>query len=168
MWNSQRLQNITYSPTPCHHHCHLLLLRFLAKWERMGLKDGRMMRRRRVRDEWELWKESYNRVAGAIRGNLVISPHSCMRKCTHTQTQHSHSCYLTLHHAALHLHTSTRLCSLNLSALLCFNGIKWLELTKEERECCQLPQWGHSHTGSCFHPTTMNMALTLLPSQQSF
>lgn len=31
-------------------------------------------------------RESYNRLAGAIKGNLVISPHSCMRKCTHTNT----------------------------------------------------------------------------------
>lgn len=91
-----------------------------------------------------------------------------MRGYTHTLThrERSLSCYLTLHHAALHLHTCIRLCSLNLSALLRFNGIKWLELTKEERECCQLPQWGHSHTGSCFHPTPKNMALTPSPSQQ--
>lgn len=92
--------------------------------------------------------------------------HARVHTHIHLHRERSLSCYLTLHHAALHLHTNTRLCSLNLSALLCFNGIKWLELTKEERECCQLPQWGHSHTGSCFHYTTMNMALTLSPSQQ--
>lgn len=30
--------------------------------------------------------------------------------------------------------------------LPCFNGIKWLEWTKEERECCQLPDYGHHGT----------------------
>lgn len=116
-------------------------------------------------EEGERWQRANNgeRLAGAITGNLVISPHTH----THLYTERSLSCYLTLHHAALHLHTSTHLCSLSISlpcsVSMTSNG---LGLTKEERECCQLPQWGHSHTGSRFHCTTMNMALTLSPSQQ--
>lgn len=71
--------------------------------ERMGLKDGQMMtRRRRVRDEWELImeRESYNRPVGAIRGNLVISPHTHACASTHTHTYMQRALTQLLSHIA--------------------------------------------------------------------
>lgn len=82
-------------------------------------------------------KERYNRWAGAIRGNLVVSQHTA---CTHTHMSA---------HSAVISHCITLLCTFTLvltfalsislpcSLSMTSNG---LELTKEERECCQLPQ----------------------------